>query len=136
MYENAPNQLFMFQKYETTRMKKKIRNFLTCRTLLGLSTTNSTLKFLIRKSQLLKPTKRDFNSAWQDLQIDLDARQSHLSFLPIECKVHAGFKKSYLSLRKILFEEILTFALPIKCIGHSLGGAIACLAAVDYRQKE
>jgi predicted lipase len=81
--------------------------------------------------------------------IDLDIRKSTPDFatlvhlgtaqdkLPSGAKIHAGFERSYDSVRSIvqsnLKETVLKFpSYQIVFVGHSLGGAIATLAALDF----
>lgn len=84
---------------------------------------------------------RDFSGLFRDIETDLRCRQKQTSYLPDVCSVHSGFDKSYMSLREPLWEEIRERAQTnrkklastrIRFIGHSLGGALATLAAVDF----
>lgn len=55
-------------------------------------------------------------------------------------KVHGGFLKAYMSVRDELLEKILEFldqgATHIKGVGHSLGGALVTLLAVDLQKNK
>jgi predicted lipase len=56
-------------------------------------------------------------------------------FLPEECKVHAGFLTQYMSGRSIIIDTIRFMKKPkVVCTGHSLGGALATLCAIDVEQ--
>ncbi|HIF51158.1 MAG TPA: lipase family protein [Thiotrichaceae bacterium] len=46
-------------------------------------------------------------------------------------KVHAGFKKAYLSIRSELFNYLKNYNIPIFITGHSLGAALATLASSE-----
>ncbi|PHH67263.1 hypothetical protein CDD81_3032 [Ophiocordyceps australis] len=54
------------------------------------------------------------------------------------CTVHMGFLESWRNVRSMILPQLIALkakdpALPIHLIGHSLGGAIACLAAVELK---
>lgn len=54
------------------------------------------------------------------------------------CTVHMGFLQSWRSARKVVLPELEALraqypTLPIHLVGHSLGGAVACLAALELR---
>ncbi|PHH78706.1 hypothetical protein CDD82_2889 [Ophiocordyceps australis] len=54
------------------------------------------------------------------------------------CTVHMGFLQSWRSARSMILPHLMALkakdpAVPIHLIGHSLGGAIACLAAVELK---
>jgi triacylglycerol lipase len=51
-------------------------------------------------------------------------------------KVHSGFKKAYLSIKKELFNALTDISLPFFITGHSLGAALAILAASELFEKE
>lgn len=79
---------------------------------------------------------KDIASLRKDMGTDLNFRQRVSSYLPDDNKVHRGFDDSYMSVRDEIRHEIETvFAFegekPLKIIGHSLGGALATLAALD-----
>ena len=53
-------------------------------------------------------------------------------FLPEECKIHAGFLMQYKSSRSLIIDIIQTLNNPkVVCTGHSLGGALATICALD-----
>ncbi|KAM4059436.1 lipase (class 3) domain-containing protein [Hirsutella rhossiliensis] len=54
------------------------------------------------------------------------------------CTAHMGFLQSWRSARKVVLPELKALkakypSLPIHLVGHSLGGAVACLAALELR---
>ncbi|EQL02008.1 hypothetical protein G6O67_002408 [Ophiocordyceps sinensis] len=54
------------------------------------------------------------------------------------CTVHMGFLQSWRNARKVVLPELKALkarypSLPIHLVGHSLGGAVACLAALELR---
>lgn len=54
------------------------------------------------------------------------------------CTVHQGFLESWQSARKLVLPELLALreqypGYPIHVVGHSLGGAVACLAALEIK---
>ena len=51
-------------------------------------------------------------------------------------KVHSGFKKAYLSIREELFTELKNNSLPLFITGHSLGAALAALAASELYENK
>lgn len=51
-------------------------------------------------------------------------------------KVHSGFKKAYLSIRKELFKYLKSNTLPVFITGHSLGAALATLATSELFENE
>ena len=77
-----------------------------------------------------------------DVKRDANFLQEHMTFgdnPEKSAKVHAGFKEDYLSSKERM-EAAMRLAsggedLPISFTGHSLGGAVAQLAALDYAAK-
>lgn len=58
------------------------------------------------------------------------------NFLPSKCKVHAGFLNQYGGNRSSITEVISTLNNPtVVCTGHSLGGGLATLCALDLEQN-
>lgn len=54
------------------------------------------------------------------------------------CTVHQGFLQSWLTARKLVLPELISLReeypdYPIHLVGHSLGGAVACLAALELK---
>ena len=75
-----------------------------------------------------------------DLQSDLRVTLKRTSYLPRGCKVHEGFDAQYSIVRHQIRERIRDLA-PLSaerlvCVGHSLGGALATLCALDLRLRE
>lgn len=60
----------------------------------------------------------------------INARAYQSSFNDVG-KVHRGFKKAYLSIRKTLFSVLESNTLPMFITGHSLGAALALLASSE-----
>ncbi|MGA0208237.1 MAG: lipase family protein [Ilumatobacteraceae bacterium] len=57
-------------------------------------------------------------------------------FLPEECRVHAGFLGQYMSGRTLIIDTIKYMANPkVVCTGHSLGGGLSTLCALDVEQN-
>jgi len=80
---------------------------------------------------------KDIGSLRKDMKTDLNFSQRHPSYLPESHQAHRGFDESYMSVREELRTEVdAIFAfegeLPLRIIGHSLGGALATLAAFDF----
>jgi hypothetical protein len=76
-------------------------------------------------------------SSLKDVKTDLDISLLDIKFNSINCKVHSGFYKQYISIADVLFQHILAnlhFKELIIC-GHSLGGALATLATLDLIHK-
>ena len=76
-----------------------------------------------------------------DAQTDLRVRQKPVSYLPRDCKVHEGFDAQYASVRRRLGEEVQRLnpaadAERLVCCGHSLGGALATVCALDFAARE
>jgi len=79
----------------------------------------------------------NLESIKKDLLTDLKFKQRQAAYLTEESRVHTGFDASYMSVRKELWTEIeqrfvLEGERPLRIIGHSLGGALASLAALDF----
>jgi pimeloyl-ACP methyl ester carboxylesterase len=54
------------------------------------------------------------------------------------CTVHLGFLQSWQSARELVLPELIALkeqypAYPVHLVGHSLGGAVACLAALELK---
>merc|ERR1719402_499870 len=80
---------------------------------------------------------RDMESIKRDLLTDLNFKQHQATYLPEDNRVHTGFDSSYMSVRDEIWKEIeqrfvLEGERPLRIIGHSLGGALATLAALDF----
>jgi hypothetical protein len=76
-------------------------------------------------------------SSLKDVKTDLDISLLDIKIGSVNCKVHLGFYKQYISISDVLFEHILQnlhFNELIIC-GHSLGGALATLATLDLIHK-
>jgi len=75
-------------------------------------------------------------TSFKDWTIDFQISRTNLDFLP-HGRVHKGFAKAYSSVREQIKEEVGKLMLSatyerIICTGHSLFGAIATIAAVDF----
>merc|ERR1712159_853423 len=73
----------------------------------------------------------------KDLLTDLKFKQRQATYLTEKSRVHTGFDASYMSVRQELWTEIekrfvLEGERPLRIIGHSLGGALASLMALDF----
>lgn len=69
----------------------------------------------------------DFNLAWTEPYADCP-----------KCRVHAGFYKSWQSLKEQTFREIAAAGCekkPIRVVGHSLGAAMAAIASFELVQN-
>lgn len=56
----------------------------------------------------------------------------------VNCTVHTGFFLSWRSARRVVLPKLRALkaqhpSLPVHLVGHSLGGAVACLAALELR---
>jgi pimeloyl-ACP methyl ester carboxylesterase len=97
--------------------------------------------YVIKTAQGITVSYRGTDSS-SDVKRDLNAAHTRMTFggNPDKvAKVHAGFKEDYLSSKESM-EEAMRLAsggeeLPISFTGHSLGGAVAQLAALDYAAK-
>jgi len=77
----------------------------------------------------------------RDLYADVRFRLTQCKFLPGQkLRVHAGFLSKYETMRKRILSEVrsripkmkkFTKKVTVRCIGHSLGGALAMLNAAD-----
>jgi len=81
---------------------------------------------------------KDIASMRKDMKTDLNFRQRSTCYLPEDNQVHRGFDESYMSVRDEIrheVERVFTFEgdRPLRIIGHSLGGALGTLAALDFR---
>jgi predicted lipase len=76
-------------------------------------------------------------SSLKDVKTDLDILLVDIKIGSVNCKVHSGFYKQYISIADALFQHIsknLHFNELIIC-GHSLGGALATFATLDLIHK-
>jgi len=69
-------------------------------------------------------------SSKNNLLIDLDAMPEHVAGFPW-C-LHAGFHKAYAAARPLWNYDLIS-SYPLLIVGHSLGGALATLAACDVQ---
>lgn len=69
----------------------------------------------------------------EDWGINAQIKQSDFNNIG---KVHSGFKKAYLSIREELFAELTNNSLPLFITGHSLGAALAVLAASELYENK
>ena len=73
---------------------------------------------------------------WNDICTDMLTFRVKTPFLPDECRVHAGFLGQYMSGRTLIIDTIKYMANPkVVCTGHSLGGALSTLCALDAEQN-
>jgi hypothetical protein len=76
-----------------------------------------------------------FGSGGKEVFHDLQMQKSKMKFGDQECGVHAGFKKEYDNSRDDLYSVLQEVkgdpAKPVIFSGHSLGGAVANIAALD-----
>jgi len=71
-----------------------------------------------------------------DICTDMLTFRVKTSFLPDECRVHAGFLGQYMSGRTLIIDTIKYMANPkVVCTGHSLGGGLSTLCALDVEQN-
>lgn len=71
-----------------------------------------------------------------DICTDLMTFRVSASFLPEECKVHAGFLAQYMSGRTAIIDMVNYLDSPIVvCTGHSLGGGLSTLCALDIEEN-
>jgi triacylglycerol lipase len=71
-----------------------------------------------------------------DVCTDLMTFRVKTPFLPDECRVHAGFLGQYMSGRTLIIDTIKYMANPkVVCTGHSLGGGLSTLCALDVEQN-
>ena len=71
-----------------------------------------------------------------DICTDLMTFRVKTPFLPDECRVHAGFLGQYMSGRTLIIDTIKYMANPkVVCTGHSLGGGLSTLCALDVEQN-
>ena len=71
-----------------------------------------------------------------DVCTDLLTFRVKTPFLPDECRVHAGFLGQYMSGRTLIIDTIRYMANPkVVCTGHSLGGGLSTLCALDVEQN-
>ena len=73
---------------------------------------------------------------WNDICTDMLTFRVKTPFLPDECRVHAGFLGQYMSGRTLIIDTIKYMANPkVVCTGHSLGGGLSTLCALDVEQN-
>ena len=71
-----------------------------------------------------------------DICTDMLTFRVKTPFLPDECRVHAGFLGQYMSGRTLIIDTIKYMANPkVVCTGHSLGGGLSTLCALDVEQN-
>jgi triacylglycerol lipase len=72
-----------------------------------------------------------------DYYMDAQFGMSIVDFFPpeLKIKIHGGFLKVYQAMRELIFENLERHSIKHKTIiltGHSLGGVLATVSAVDY----
>jgi len=71
-----------------------------------------------------------------DICTDLMTFRVGAPFLPKECKVHAGFLSQYMSGRTSINDMVRFLDSPtVVCTGHSLGGGLSTLCALDIEHN-
>jgi predicted lipase len=71
-----------------------------------------------------------------DVCTDLLTFRVKTPFLPDECRVHVGFLGQYTSGRTSIMDAVKFMANPkVVCTGHSLGGALSTLCALDVEHN-
>ena len=71
-----------------------------------------------------------------DVCTDLLTFRVKTPFLPEECRVHAGFLGQYMSGRTSIMDAVKFMANPkVVCTGHSLGGGLSTLCALDVEHN-
>jgi len=78
-------------------------------------------------------TQIDNRANTKEVSRDLKIRKSIMKFGDQECGVHAGFKEEYEDSKVDLYRVLnnIKSSNPVVFSGHSLGGAVASIAALD-----
>jgi triacylglycerol lipase len=88
---------------------------------------------------VFKMTKREIiivfrgTQSIHDWMRDFDYDLGKIDWINPHIRVHDGFKKGYKSVRKEIFSCLSEGLLKVTICGHSLGGSLACLCALDLK---
>jgi len=102
--------------------------------------TNTQCFFMKSKSKLYLTFRGTSNTDglrefFHDLTISINVDFVDFDLCGNFGQVHKGFLRAYKSVREEIFEIINEHKLPVQLVGHSLGGALAVLCAIDLYEN-